>query len=367
VVTAPTASGSGQASDYRQKREPADVRCFYVINPKSRHGNWALGTIVRPAFLTLAAEYGLSASSLRFGEVPSPESGLITYVLYGPTDPLSMTRIEMEYLARLAASGARTNIISAYELSPDGADEPDYWRAAHLVPKLCDDLGINALYPDEIDRRRNIRTNTWQDVYTNVIGETIRIKYSPVQSLNRKDLATRDSLCEEHAEDIAELARLHHEYRLWQRKPWTDGSVVFAHDDLWLASQTVTDKTAMTSEDFDLIVAHNEHQNTLMYAGPRLPTSDAPEYVILSTLLGLHGARPRLMVHFHHRSLTRGRRFPELLTDTTIECGQFAAGRRFFDELRSRGTNWFIIREHGMVWTGDSPAAFEQFCRDVLT
>jgi ribulose-5-phosphate 4-epimerase/fuculose-1-phosphate aldolase len=337
-----------------------------VANPRSAHGAWALREIVRPAFLALRAEYGLSVEPLQFGELPAPRPDLITYVVYGPTDPLAMTADEKSYLASLARAGVRTNVISAYQLTAEGTDRPGYERARTAVPELCDELGVNALYPDELDLRRGIRTNTWQDVYVNVIGETIRVKYTPTQSNDPGDISVWRRLCAEHAGEVAELARLHRELRLWQRKPWTDGSIVFAHDGHWFVSQTVTDKTLMTPADFALITSYDEGRRALTYTGPRLPSSDAPEYLMLSTLLSMHGRRPRLVVHFHHRDLTRGDRFRELVTATTVECGQFAAGRRFFAELRARGSDWFIIREHGMVWIGDSTAEFEQFVRQVL-
>ncbi|MER7273192.1 hypothetical protein ABT369_01920 [Dactylosporangium sp. NPDC000244] len=366
MVTAALTSGDAQASDYCHKRGPAEVRCFYVINPRSPHGGWALREVVRPAFLALRAEYGLSVEPLAFGELPTPRPGLITYVVYGPTDPLGMGEDEKAYLAALAAAGVRTSVLSAYELTADGQDRPGYERARTVVPELCDELDVNAIYPDEIDRRRGIRTNTWQDVYVNVIGETIRVKYTPTRSLEPVDTAARERLGARHAGEIAHLARVHREHRLWQRKPWTDGSILFSHDGHWFVSQTVTDKTLMTAADFDLVTSYDEGRRALTYTGPRLPSSDAPEYLMLSTLLSMHGRRPRLIVHFHHRELTRGSRHRELVTADTVECGRFEAGRRFFAELRAKSTEWFIIREHGMVWTGDSAAEFEQFVRRVL-
>ncbi|GAA3456167.1 hypothetical protein [Dactylosporangium matsuzakiense] len=366
MVTAALTSGNLQAADYCHKRRPADVRCFYVINPRSPHGDWALREIVRPAFRALRAECGLSAEALPYGEIPTARPDLITYVVYGPTDPLLMTGDEKAYLAALSAAGVRTNVVSAYELTAGGADRPGYERAATVVPDLCDELDVNAIYPDEVDRCRNIRTNTWQDLYTNVIGETIRLKYTPARSLEPGDLAVRHRLGAEHAWEIAELARLHREHRLWQRKPWTDGSIVFTHDGFWYVSQTVTDKTAMSPADFDLVTSYDESRQALTYTGPRLPSSDAPEYLMLSSLLSMHGRRPRLIVHFHHRELTRGHRYRELVTAATVECGRFAAGRQLFAELRERRSDWVIIREHGMVWIGDSTGEFERFCHRVL-
>ncbi|MGI5239647.1 hypothetical protein [Dactylosporangium sp. CA-139066] len=320
-----------------------------------------------PAFRALRGDYGLVAEPLLFGELPATRPDLVTYAIYGPTNPLEMGEEERDYLSSLAIAGVRTNIISAYPLTAAGTDQPGYERARTDVPRLCDELDINAIYPDAIDRARGIRTNTWHDVYVNVVGETIRVKYHPVESRDPADLAALERLRAEHAEDIAELARLHREYNLWQRKPYTDGAILFSHEGrTWLASQTVTDKTLMTAEDFDLITSFDEGRRSVTYTGPRLPTSDAPELLMLSTLLSRHARRPRLIVHFHHRELTRGPRYRELVTDSTIEGGHFSAGRRYFAELRFRGGDWFIIREHGMVWVGDSVADFADYVQRVV-
>jgi hypothetical protein len=341
------------------------VRCFVIVNEHSPHGAWAWREIMRPAFRALRADYGLTAEPLAFGEVPLPRPDLVSYAIYGPTDPLEMGPEEREYLAALAIAGVNTNIISAYPLTDAGTDRAGYERAAEAVPRLCDELDINAIYPDVLDTDRGIRTNNWQDVYINVIGETIRVKYHPVQSHDEADAALLGRLRREHAEDVAELARLHREHHLWQRKPYTDGSIMLCHDGHWFASQTVTDKTLMTADDFDLITAFDEGRRTVTYAGQRLPTSDAPEFLLLSSLLARYARQPRLIVHFHHRELTRGPRFRELVTDANIEGGHFSAGRRYYAELRRRGSNWFIIREHGMVWVGDSVAEFAEYVRQT--
>jgi hypothetical protein len=360
-----TSAGNLQA-DYRSKRDIAELRFFYVLNPASPHSGWALREIVQPAFRALHAEYGVTVEPLAYGDVPECRPDGVTYVLYGPTNPLTMPVDEQGYLATLAASGARTNVISAYPLTGTNEDRPDYAMAATWVPELCDLLDINAIFPDEVDLSRGIRTNTWQDVYVNAIGETIRVKYQPTESVDPGDRAVLHQLRDEHDAEIAELARVHREHRLWQRKPYTDGSIMFTHDGYWFASQTVIDKSRMTAADFDLITSFDEGTAGLTYTGPRLPSSDAPEFLMLSSVLSMHGRRPRLIVHFHHRELTRGPRYRDLVTDARIEAGRFSAGRLFYRELCRKQTDWFILREHGMVWTGDSVAEFEEYVHRVV-
>jgi hypothetical protein len=356
-------TGSPRPQEYRHKRNASEVRCYYVLNPGSPHADWALRAVIGPAFRALHADYGLTAEPLAFGELPRPDPARLTYAVYGPTNPLAMPAVERAYVAALATTGARTNLISAYPLTRAGTDRPDYARARTVVPELCDALDINAIFPDDLDPVRGIRTNNWRDLYVNVIGETIRVKYRPVESLDPADAALREGLCRAHAADVAELARLYREHRLWQRKPYTDGAVTFSLGGRWLVSQTVTDKTLMTAADFDLVTAFDERQGTITYTGPRLPSSDAPEFLVLS---GLLGARPRLIVHFHHLELTRGARHRDLVSDSTIESGRFAAGRHYHAELRRRSTDWFIAREHGVVWTGASVEQFAAFADRVV-
>jgi hypothetical protein len=355
------------ASDYRRLPSVAELRYHYVVNPESPYGEWALREVIKPAFRALCAEFGVAVEPLAFGEMPAYRADRITYVLYGPTNPLAMSLSEQAYLASLAAAGNRTNIISAYPLTATGADRPDYVRARTVVPRLCDALNINAIYPDDINLTVGIRTNTCLDVYVNAIGETIRLKYRPIESFDADDHDDRERLQHEHDRDIAHLARLHRDHHLWQRRPYTDGSIVFPHDGQWLISQTLTDKTYMTPDDFDLIGSFDEARSSATYTGPRLPSSDAPELLLLSALLSGHGRRPRLIVHFHHRELTRGSRHRDLVTTDRIEAGRFAAGRQFYGEMRRRASNWFIIREHGMVWTGNSVDEFDDYVQRVVS
>ena len=366
VVTSTASTANLQVYDYRHKHDIADLRFFYVVNPVSPHGGWALREIIQPAVRALHADYGVSVRPLAYGDLPEPLPGGMTYVVYGPTNPLTMPPQEQAYLAALAAAGARTNIISAYPLTDANEDHPDYARAGSAVPQLCDLLDINAIFPDALELSRGIRTNTWQDVYVNAIGETIRVKYQPTQSVDPGDRAVLERLRREHDGEVAELARVHREHHLWQRKPYTDGSIMFTHDGYWFASQTLTDKSRMTAGDFDLITSFDEGSRSLTYTGERLPTSDAPEFLVLSSLLSMHGRRPRLIVHFHHRELTRGPRVRVLVTAARIEGGPVAAGRLFFRELRQKRTDWFIIREHGMVWIGDSVRSFEEYVHRVV-
>src|SRR4051812_41115307 len=104
-------TGNPRPEDYRCKRGAGEVRCCYVVNPASPHAGWAGREILGPAFRALTDGYGIVAEALPFGTVPEHRDGVLTYVLYGPTNPLTMTGDERHYLATLARAGVKTNIL----------------------------------------------------------------------------------------------------------------------------------------------------------------------------------------------------------------------------------------------------------------
>lgn len=352
--------------DYTFKKPLEEIAYYSVLNPYSPHNEWAMNTVMKPAFLALKKEYNVHVQPLAFGTMPIMTSQKMIYVIYGPTNPLQMRPSEMAYLSKLSAGGCKTNIISAYPLTHNNRDKPNYDRAKTAVPALCEKLNVNALFPDFIDSNRGVRTNDWQDIYANAVSETIRVKYCPIPSQKEQDHSLLHELHDKHRMEIEQLAKLYSEFRLWQRDPASNGAILFGGENYWYCTQTLTDKTAMTPANYDLITGYDEQANTLTYAGSKLPSSDAPEFLLLSQYIKKDTGRPNLIVHFHHNELTRGKRFRELVTNDKLEGGRFATGHKYYQQLRSTATDWFIVREHGVVWTGDSVDSFEQFIRNIL-
>lgn len=347
--------------DYTYKKPLEELRYYYITNNESPYSDWALAKVMQPAFKALRKEYGIRFHALEFGALPpavQPEE--LVYIIYGPTNPLQMKRREREYLAALSGMGCRTNIISAYPLTKRGQDRANYVFAKTVVPGLCHELNINAIFPDDMNTAVGIRTIDWEDLRDNVIGETIRVKYRPTRTEHPEDHDLLQRLHAEHDNDIRKLAKLHAKYHLWQRAV-TDGSILFTHDGYWYSSQTKTDKTKMTANDYSLITSYDEGHRAVTYAGRKLPSSDVPEHLLLSSLLSMHGERPKLIVHFHHYDLTRGDRYRELVTHKKLEYGQFASGRHLLKDIKHKMSMWLVMREHGLIWTGNTLDDFEAF------
>jgi hypothetical protein len=322
---------------------------------------------MQPAFSEIKNQHGIVIKPLELGALPpNPQSHEIAYIIYGPTNPLEMDENEKQYLAKLAKIGYKTNIISAYTLADDGSTKEGYSRAKTDVPKLCKELNIHAIFPDKVDKAAAVLTNDWRDVFFNIFSETIRVKYHPVACDRKEDQQLLERLHDQHTAEVEELARLYDRYRLWHRHPKNEGSILFTHDDYWYTSQTLTDKTKMTAQNYDLITSYKESAGTVNYVGTKLPSSDAPEFMVLSSLLrAQHNRLPRLIVHFHHK-LIRDPRFTHLVTEEKIEGGKFASGRKYFSMMQNKATNWFIIREHGVMWVGESVEEFGDFVRQIL-
>ncbi len=353
--------------NFSYKRSINELAFYYVLNPASSYQDWALHEVMKPAFKVLNEEYGIEFLELAFGELPDiPEGVNLAYVIYGPTNPLALSQVEKKYLAALAKQGCETNVMATYPLTKSGKDSASYAHAKTLIPELCRELGINVVFADHLNIAVGARTIDWQDLRDNVIGETFRVKYHPSLQDHDEDKAMLQRLHEMHAPDIARLAEIHEQYRLWQRAP-TDGSILFTHDGYWYSSQTKTNKLTMTPENYSLITSFDEGRRAVSYVGSRLPSSDAPEYLQLSTLMSMDGKRPKLIVHFHHYELTRGNRYRHLVTEEKLEYGQFMSGRHCYRKFNQAGSDWLIILEHGILWVGESVDAFESYIKDVIS
>jgi hypothetical protein len=351
--------------DYSYKKPLDELRYYYVRNIESPYDEWCFTQVIQPALEAVREEYGITFKQLKADSLPhAPQPGELIYVVYGPTNPLAMKPHERDYLAALARHGCKANIISAYPLSKAGRDKADYRRAKMIVPNLCAEIGINAVFPDDVNTVVGIRTIDWEDLRDNIVGETIRIKYNPTLSNRPEDLDLLRRMQDQHVDDISYLAELYRKNHLWQRAV-TDGSILFTHDGYWYSSQTKTDKTVMTVNDYSLITFYDEWRRAVTYSGRKLPSSDVPEHLLLSSLLSMHGKRPNIIVHFHHYELTRGALYKRFVTHKKLEYGKFDSGRLLLKDMRDKMTVWLIMKEHGLIWTGDTLNDFEAFLHTI--
>ena len=147
----------------------------------------------------------------------------------------------------------------------------------------------------------------------------------------------------------------------------TDGAIMLNTRSGWLVSQTKTEKVFIEPMDFSLMIGSNSEKNTITYAGYKLPSSDAPEYAQLIKYYEEAGMDlPNMIVHFHHPTLTRSDEFPENTTEEELEYGVFESGDIIFEELQKRDTNWLVLKNHGLLWLGNSVEEFEEFLENTL-
>lgn len=339
--------------DYKKKPQISDFDYYIVLNKKHSVANVLHQSIISPALQKAKDIYGIDFTELQSGEMPSTKKTI--YLLYGPTDVLNLDDEESVYLKKLAElSESKINIVSGYYLN-NGLDSDAYKQNQLKVPAISSELGVNVIYPDNILLDINIRTTDSDDITDNIICETIRVKYEPVIDLNPVQIEKTDI-----SDEIARISDLYRKYKLWHRAP-TDGAVAIFLDKVSVISQTKTDKQNLSFDDFSLISKFEINTNKLFYSGEKLPSSDSPEFLRFKELLNAEGAFPRYLIHFHKDEIIRSERFKDKLTKEKIEYGRFNSGDKMFEEHKSNTTNYLLLREHGVVWWGDSIEEFERF------
>ena len=341
--------------DYKAKPTLEEFSYYLVENTAHVHSAPVLQEFVLPAIAQVKEEYAIEFTVLRYGEVPHDET--YSYVLYVATNPLTMSTEEHKYLRKLG-SVAHVNVVSAFPLE-DGQDTEIYTRNSHKIPLWAAELGVNVIYPDNIVTDLGVRTVDQEDIQDNIICETVRVKYSPVVSSDHS-LDDVRMVHKEYQETIEQLRSLYDTQGLWHRDR-TDGALMMRTDRGFLVSQTKTDKTTMTAEQFSVVDGWDVGMNEVSYAGSKIPSSDAPEFLVFAELLAQKGNTPTLFIHFHHNGTTRGDRFREYVTSMKIEYGQFFSGTQIFEEAERVGGQWLILREHGILWWGDTVEEFEDF------
>lgn len=346
---------------YETNVQVDDFTYYLVFNEQHSHASYMREKLFNPALFHVRETYDIFFETIPFGTLP--EDTTYTYILYGPTDPLSMAPEEKTYLEKLVKlAEAKVNIVSVFDLE-HGNDSQEYKEHSSSIPSLANELGVNVIFPDNILEDIGIRTVDKEDIQDNIVCETIRAKYTAI-----KDTALEDSTIasqENHTGDIEYIRKLYDIYHLWHRDA-TDGAVLIRTDSGYLISQTKTDKTVMRADDFSFVTDFNEEERIVYYSGKKIPSSDGPEYLVLSKLFEKKGVSPKYIIHFHHNESTRGDIFTNHCTSRKIEYGQFSSGYKIFDEITQIRDNWLVLLEHGILWWGDELQSFETFLTDTL-
>lgn len=284
----------------------------------------------------------------------------VPYHLIGPVDITSgnfslQALVETCKTAKSGTPASRVNLLAYFDvkIGIDSTFDPPTFDATN---------GVNTIFPDEI-------IQGWcgpssQDIFDNIICETIRAKYKPIDLSGEfhRGLAAAQK---EKAAIITDISSLFYKYRLFHRAP-TDGAILITSEYGPLISQMRTDKATLLTDDFSLAASHDEQANTIKYAGTKPPSSDSPELLMLLELLSNDGKEPQLAVHFHHPTLTRSELLSESITAHEIEYGRFTSGKQIYEELQRINQPWLILKHHGFLWLGDTVEEFEQFLQDRL-
>lgn len=344
--------------DYSRKYDVSEFKYFYAANESNKFKDIIDSEIIRPALVNVKSRYNINFTQLEPGDIPHVENN---YVLYGPTNILNLSEKEKNYLSELSKVSF-VNVVSAYELENEGDDTESYKLNQDKIPLISKELGVNVIYPDNL--LRDVRTVDSNDVMDNIICETIRIKYNPIvdESVSNLEFVNIKNRVQN---EIDQISGIYKKYKLWHRAP-TDGAILIIDSGNILISQTKTNKVKLNIKDFSLITGFDVSKNVLTYIGERLPSSDGPEFITFLDMIKSDNQSPRYIFHFHKNEIIRAERFEKALTKSKIEYGRFESGVKMFDEIGNVHNNYLLLREHGIVWWGDSLDQFEGFLNITL-
>lgn len=301
----------------------------------------------------------------------------INYFLVALVDPTLIDKKLKDLLVHLkSAPNSKVNIAPIYP-----AEDSD--RASKAIMSLDRKLGVNTIFQDnEVEAgNRKFMTISRIDAADNIVCETFRVKYNAV---HRHDKQAQKMLAEAHNEvrsDVKKMQNIYARYQLWHRSP-VDGAFMFRTKHGWLTTATHTLKNNVREQDLSLILDFDEENDTVTYAGDRLPSSDLPEFLVLvernEAELAKQGEQTpviRHVAHFHKNELTRNPKLMEYAVPFS-RYGVFESGHKFADELymnkkAERGINisgkgrGFIILEHGLVRMGVELSHFENFLKEL--
>lgn len=342
--------------DYRERPSISDF-AYYITSINGR-----LRDSVSAAMREVKDRYGIEVKQIPWGEVPKFDRH-VPYVLVDTGSFIlpTLRSEDLDYIKSLAQlPDARVNLTASFADSRLAFQNSGYGvPPEELIPSLDKKFGINTIFADDIVNGV-VRTNSARDIADNMVCETIRLKYDAIRDNSDDKREALSKAQEKLRPDIEKLRRIYEEYGLFHRGP-TDGALVFTADGGFITSQTKTDKTTMTPNNFSLVHGYSEEDSTVSFTGDKIPTSDIEIVNALDAL-----KKYRLAVHFHHNRITRGARFEDHKTRSVIEYGRFESVREILEEMERIGDNWLILKEHGILWFGDSAEEFSKFVSHTL-
>lgn len=343
-------SSAGRNIDYRDRPTVSDF-AYYTTSITG-----VIGENTLKAIEEVKGRFGIDVKPIPWGEIPEFD-GRLPYVLVdtGAFILPTLSPEDQELVKKFAElPDSRVNLIGSYTddrlLYESGYGVPP----SVLIPNFDRRFGVNTIFADYT--LGAVRTNSARDIADNIVCETIRAKVLSSRDSSPDAFTALQESQGKKAAEIEVLRRIYEKHGLWHRSP-TDGAVVFRTESGFLVSQTRTDKTGMNPDNFSFIHDYSKERNSVTFTGKKIPTSDVEIVVALDKLKEKY----RMAIHFHKNSITRKNGFNNHKTSNIIEYGIFDSADEIINELERIGDNWLILKEHGVLWLGDSLEDFEKF------
>ncbi len=117
----------------------------------------------------------------------------------------------------------------------------------------------------------------------------------------------------------------------------------------------------MSPNNFSLVHHFSKKENLAYFTGVKIPTFDIEMAAALEML-----GKKRMAIHFHQNEITRGSRFDDHKTEKVIEYGRFESVDKIVREIKRIGDDWLILKDHGVLWFGQTVTDFENFVSEIL-
>lgn len=252
------------------------------------------------------------------------------------------------------ANGIADNLVTSLAATAIGRGTPVY-----LAPNMNFDLWSSPITQESIGRLRRYGVNIVHPqiedgkatmaetlkVFDSVVHDFVRIRYLGKQT---PDLAEeRRNVIEKHVPVFRmmaqRLARL-------QGLGTTAGCMSLRVDEGFLVTASGAKLEALREEDVTLVLHCEEAVNVVEWFGQRPPSSETPLHAKLYEKFPDMNA----VLHTHCADLTYNPAFKSYRTSRFYSYGTFEFGEGIANEMRERGQQVIIAKDHGQVVIGET-------------
>ena len=362
--------------NYSEPLEPSKFGYYFSIKP-GRYSTVA-DSLIEEAN-TIASEVGIDSTRIEWQKIPSPQERNYkpSLIMISGLNPLDMDEDDRTYLKELSSQEATKVIVAGiydFHLGNSSSQTTNQNRDGERIKQLENELNIFIPWPNYFDALyQGVQHPDAQRIADGYICDGIRVFY-PLQRSQKKD--DLDSLVR-HQDNLGEHIRrerqLRNQYSFWHRAP-SDGCSVHIVDNGFLITQTSTDKTTITPEQYSYM-PFKGIRGSYQYSGTKMPTSDI-EAILLLQELNSRTTNARHLFHAHHENITQNPYFSEKVTEKFVPYGREESaeilleefvGLRALDDLEKNGLGWVIAKDHGIFAVYRSITDLETFVSHLST